>query len=850
MLRAIFFPLLLLCVAAHQPHDNTAGLAVSPNGQVIFTLSRGRLYRSDDAGLTWQIGQGPGLPFKIGGQLNVLNANLAISPAYSQDTTVHLVALIKSEKLQKFIFYTSRNRGGSWSESSGLGTSNGNHVIVAALSTVLVVVPSFGEVVLSHDHGASFSRLPGTGFSAAAAACGSNKKCVLFLGKDNGQVLGSMDDGASWVEIGNCKSKVAALAPASKLSVGLGGGQFFVHAACLSRKVLRISAKVSESSFQNITQSISQVAPLSFASCGGRPSRPLQSCFTVTSEGSNVFAATDVLLVSDGFGGAWKKRTANVLQASQWGLYRSIQRLDLPTFTYVGAAYVGNKKMFLGSQSGIFKSTNEGSVWKKMDIQLPSITGVQAAVAGTNKLKLGACTYSAGCWTGIVDLVALQKGTGSAAMSSWSLVPTTGRYNIMAMSPDFENDGIMLITGKNQLIRSVNGGISFEQAKVPLLINGVQAYFQSVAFSPNFKYDGIVFAGGYNVGVVISRDRGATFKLAWDADWPIYGGSYVQLALSPMYKDDQMLIATTVTFRPPIGCTPCQTTDIPGCSNIPIKPGQRFDKRSDNKCYHSFDMNQGRGAKISLSKNGGKTWKLVSPLNSPGRWNGDAFLVQKAEGGIAIVGAETGKLLYNPTLTHNGWCEVSGTEDVFSDAKVGRNGLSVHSHAGKGTVLVGWRGTGTTLGEIDSQCRFIPRTSNRGSLDVDAAKGKLTRPWAFEQSGLPGSDHMRGLGDLIAFSPNYAKDGIAFGASAFEILASTDRGATWQAIQGMVQVQRHNCWTVGCAVCRTSSVPKQQFTDGDVNNNSDVGQYCIRCKACFKRSVYNGSCQKIPGCLI
>ena len=45
-------------VLAHQPHDNTYGLAATPDGQTVFVDSRHCIYRSQDAGDSWQKANG------------------------------------------------------------------------------------------------------------------------------------------------------------------------------------------------------------------------------------------------------------------------------------------------------------------------------------------------------------------------------------------------------------------------------------------------------------------------------------------------------------------------------------------------------------------------------------------------------------------------------------------------------------------------------------------------------------------------------------------------------------------------------------------------------------------------
>ena len=55
-MHALWHALLL----AHQPHDNTYGLAATPDGQTVFVDSRHCVYRSQDAGDSWQKANGAG----------------------------------------------------------------------------------------------------------------------------------------------------------------------------------------------------------------------------------------------------------------------------------------------------------------------------------------------------------------------------------------------------------------------------------------------------------------------------------------------------------------------------------------------------------------------------------------------------------------------------------------------------------------------------------------------------------------------------------------------------------------------------------------------------------------------
>jgi hypothetical protein len=92
---------------------------------------------------------------------------------------------------------------------------------------------------------------------------------------------------------------------------------------------------------------------------------------------------------------------------------------------------------------------------------------------------------------------------------------------------------------------------------------------------------------------------------------------------------------------------------------------------------------------------------------------------------------------------------------------------------------------------------------------------------------------------LLAFSPEYDDDNLIFGASGTSILATDDRGATWQHIMILSQtVQGDDCEApAGCAVCRNSG-----WNTTSDNAEADTKAYCIECAAGMKRVPYDGSC--------
>ena len=92
------------------------------------------------------------------------------------------------------------------------------------------------------------------------------------------------------------------------------------------------------------------------------------------------------------------------------------------------------------------------------------------------------------------------------------------------------------------------------------------------------------------------------------------------------------------------------------------------------------------------------------------------------------------------------------------------------------------------------------------------------------------------------------------GGSGFDLVASADRGLTWRRVARLEQVARGSeCHTSdphaqmdGCAVCRATISPYQQFTHG-LHADNDVGAYCLECDECHNRIAHNGGCTRKPG---
>ena len=125
-----------LLVVSHQPHDQTEGLAVTPDGRYVFTNSRHCLYRSQDAGFVWEKANGRGLPHVAGGALPghevQPGAILTVSPQYRDDGGIFYV----EQKEGQSVLYASHDGGASF-RATQIGQQSGGLFDLASCWTTV-----------------------------------------------------------------------------------------------------------------------------------------------------------------------------------------------------------------------------------------------------------------------------------------------------------------------------------------------------------------------------------------------------------------------------------------------------------------------------------------------------------------------------------------------------------------------------------------------------------------------------------------------------------------------------------------------------------------------------------------
>lgn len=105
----------------------------------------------------------------------------------------------------------------------------------------------------------------------------------------------------------------------------------------------------------------------------------------------------------------------------------------------------------------------------------------------------------------------------------------------LGISPDFKTDGIILAGTDSGIFRSTNGGRAWREVSLP----GGYDPVISLAFSPAFLVDAALFAGTESHGLLVSNDRGRTWRVLNDqeADVPING-----ILVSPLFSQKPELM--------------------------------------------------------------------------------------------------------------------------------------------------------------------------------------------------------------------------------------------------------------------------------------------------------------------
>ncbi|MFP5256350.1 MAG: WD40/YVTN/BNR-like repeat-containing protein [Acidimicrobiia bacterium] len=562
---------------AHSPHDDITDIVVSPafaRDQTVFIISRGRLQRSTDGGGHWQdivrgLGRAP-------------LARLAISPTDPR----RLLATSNSEGL-----FRSVDGGDSWSR---IGADIGDPLLREVAwsperpDVALVAGGLFG-LHRTDDGGDSWTSIPDFGRVTAMAFLHDGSGTAV-VGDADGHISVSTDDGLTWRSARPLpgSGEVAALAtspdaPATVVAV-LADGQ--------------------------VTRSDdggASFAPVGEPLPGGTP-RGL----ALDPDGEQWWVSTADAgpYRSDDAGETW------VPQAD--GLTKSDQADDVgvPHFRAIRVASAGDgSTLFLASFDGLFRSDRDADRWQPIETASDYIAGLAVSPAYAADRTVVVTTYVKGAFIsedGGDSWRPMNGGLGFDGLSEGNRVLPLRRGHNVVLSPDFARDRTIFSATWPQLIRSLDGGETWEAIDIEQPTEDWSPLRQYVlAVSPTYAADRTVFAGNRDGQVLRSQAGGDP------GSWAEVGrveGRVRSFAVSPAFADDQVIFVGSVggVFKSTDGGASWQPT---GPGRSPLAEGGELDPAPLLAMSPTFPTDgtlfAGTESGLFVTRDGGATWEEV-----------------------------------------------------------------------------------------------------------------------------------------------------------------------------------------------------------------------------------------------
>jgi photosystem II stability/assembly factor-like uncharacterized protein len=500
---------------AHTPHDDIGDVTISPayaEDHTVFAISRDRLMRSTDRGITWRE-----MVRGLGDEGQVL-AGVAVAPSdpVVLYLTTHGDGVLKSD-----------DGGTTWRPTNrGLTEPNLEELAVSPDSPEIAVVASNTRrgMFRTTDGGVSWSPTGPSDRITSLAFLSEGARVVA--GDARGRVTISRDSGNTWGQLVELDEGHAVTA----IAVGPAGDDAdTVFAATGAGHLFR-----------------SDDGGRTFAALGdGLPNQEVRSLELSPTypDDSTLWASTwhsGVYVSTDG-GQAWDRLADGLTTNSQ------ADDVGAPQFRALAASAEGPERysLFVGGFDGLFRYDDRQRSWTSIETLADYIVGLAVSPNFADDGTIAVTTYVKGAflsrdggetWNYAND--GLSDDVGN------SFVPLRRLHNVV-FSPDYADDGTIFSANWDDVVRSTDRGRSWRAIAVspPPPDDRLRQFV--IALSPTFASDRTVFAATRHGEVF--RSEAASDPGTWERVGGFGDDERVRsLALSPDYANDRELYAGTV----------------------------------------------------------------------------------------------------------------------------------------------------------------------------------------------------------------------------------------------------------------------------------------------------------------
>ncbi len=423
----------------------------------------------------------------------------------------------------------------------------------------------------------------------------------------------------------------------------------------------------------------------------------------------------------------------------------------------------GVATLFAATAAGVHRSQDGGTSWTALGLgHLGSAVGVVAP----SPAYLRDTTLFVGAATGLY-----RSQDGGA---TWQLVVTGSRVLSVALSPDFEQDRLLFVgTETDGVLRSDDGGARWASANPGLVDLTVLA----VALSPGFTTDRTGFAATVS-GVYRTRNGGKAWRpVELGAEEPA-----VQcLTLSPLFSHDGLVLAGTEgdgLLESRDGGASWQSVAALGRQGVAAVA-----VAADPRTMAAATLDG-----VALSRDAGATWRTLRPPDDRGQpapvlsllfvdgghGHGEVLLAGRSRLGLAVIDVATG--------------------DWTSHGHGLRGGLVVAlAVSAEGPRHTLWTGSLEAGAEVsrDGGAGWSPANDGLPDsvvLDLAVASGGTGTIYAATPDGLfarpegEGAWHWLAEGPVRKVAAGLDTDVVLAAYAAGALALSTDRGASWQQL--------------------------------------------------------------------